>query len=308
MIAADLRKRKAVSRRRSRLRAELPPVNARTPILMSPVLPPEVQTNSARLCSAVLALSLAALAVNAASPEAPAAARAPGQLEFPLTVASNLMVDLDLPVATRVTGVIETLHVDRGALVKKGQPLASLDQRALELDRRAAEETLNVARTDFERTRELRSLNLVSQAEFETKKAHYELARVEAEQAQLVLERSVVRAPFDGIVVDRFARIGQKVLLEENVPLFRVAALEPLIARAYLPEQAFQRVRAGNPVEVTATEFPGVTSAGKVSFVSPVIDAASGTVQVIVQVPRDGKRVLRPGMAVRMTFAGNPSR
>lgn len=275
---------------------------------MSPVQPPEVQTRQFRLCSAVLALSVAALAVHAAPPEAKGGTRVPGLLEFPLTVSSNLMVDLDLPVATRVTGVIETLHVDRGALVKKGQPLASLDQRALELDRRAAEETLNVARTDFERNRELRSQNLVSQAEFEAKKAQYELARVEAEQAQLVLERSVVRAPFDGIVVDRFARIGQKVLLEENVPLFRVAALEPLLARAYLPEQAFQRIRVGDPVEVTATEFPGVTSAGKVSFLSPVIDAASGTVQVIVQVPRDEKRVLRPGMAVRMTFAGNARR
>lgn len=287
---------------------ELSPDKAEAPILLQTVLLPEVQTNSTRLCSATLAISLAVLAADAAPPDAAAGASVPGRLQFPLTVAANLMVDLDLPVATRVTGVIEMLHVDRGAVVRKGQPLASLDQRALELDRRAAEETLNVARTDFERNRELRSQNLVSQAEFEAKKAQYELARVEAEQAQLVLERSVVRAPFDGIVVDRFARIGQKVLVEENVPLFRVAALEPLLARAYLPEPAFQRVRVGDEVAVTATQFPGVTSAGRVSFLSPVIDAASGTVQVIVHVPRDAKRVLRPGMAVRMTFSGSPSR
>ncbi len=275
---------------------------------MSPVRVPEVQTSQFRLCSAVLALSLAALAVDAAPPEAPAAARAPGQLKFPLTVASNLMVDLDVAVSTRVSGVVEVIHVERGDLVKKGQPLATLDQREFDLDRRAAEETLNVARADFERTRELRENNLVSPAEFEQKKAQHELARVEAERARLVIDRSVVRAPFDGIVVDRMVRIGQKVLVDESDPLFRVAGLEPLLARVYLPESAFRKVRVGDAVEVSATEFPGVTSTGRISFLSPVIDAASGTVQVIVRVTRDERRLLRPGMAVRITFAGAASR
>jgi membrane fusion protein (multidrug efflux system) len=229
-------------------------------------------------------------------------------VEVPLTVTSNLMVDLDLPVSTRVSGVVEVIHVDRGEFVKKGQALATLDQREFDLDRRAAEETLNVARAEFERARELRASSLVSQAEFEQKKAQHELARVEAERARLVIDRSVVRAPFDGVVVDRMVRIGQKVMVDENVALFRIAGLEPLLARVYLPESAFRKVRAGDPVEVDATEFPGVTSTGKVAFLSPVVDAASGSVQVIVRVASDKKRLLRPGMAVRITFAATPSR
>jgi membrane fusion protein (multidrug efflux system) len=218
------------------------------------------------------------------------------------------MVDLDLPVSTRVSGVVEVIHVDRGNLVKKGQALATLDQREFDLDRRAAEETLNVARTDFERYRELRENNLVSQAEFEQKKAQFELARVEAERARLVIDRSVVRAPFEGVVVDRMVRIGQKVLVDENAALFRVAALEPLLARAYLPAAAFLKVMVGDTVEVSATDPSGVTSTGRVAFVSPVIDAASGTVQVIVRVTPDRRRLLRSGMAVRITFAGPASK
>jgi multidrug resistance efflux pump len=66
------------------------------------------------------------------------------------------------------------------------------------------------ARAEFERARELRASSLVSQAELEQKKAQHELARVEAERARLVIDRSVVRAPFDGVVVDRMVRIGQK--------------------------------------------------------------------------------------------------
>ena len=55
---------------------------------------------------------------------------------------------------------------------------------------------------------------------------------------------------------------------------------------------------------VTATEFPDVTSTGRVAFLSPVTDAASGTVEAIVQVSPDARRALRPGMAVRITFPG----
>lgn len=251
---------------------------------------------------------MAAFAVRAAPPSPSLAAGAAGKDEAPLTVSSNLMVDHDVSVSTRVSGVVEVIHVDRGSVVKQGQALATLDQREFELDRRAAEETLNVARADFERYRELRGSNLVSQAEFEQKKAHHELARVEAERARLVIDRSVVRAPFDGVVVDRMVRIGQKVMVDENVPLFRVAALEPLLARVFLPAAAFMKVRVGDTVEVSATDSPGVTSTGKVAFLSPVIDAASGTVQAIVRVSPDQRRALRSGMAVRIAFAGAASR
>jgi membrane fusion protein (multidrug efflux system) len=259
---------------------------------------------------ALLSLSVVAGgAVPAAPPPTPSAvARATGKGDLPLTVASNLMVEHDLAVSTRVSGVVETIHVERGDVVKKGQALATLDQREFDLDRRAAEETLNVARADFERYRELREKNLVSQAEFEQKKAHHELARVEADRARLVIDRSVVRAPFDGVVVDRMVRAGQKVLVDENAALFRIAAPGPLLARVYLPEPAFRKVRVGDTVEVSATEVPGVKSAGRVSFLSPVVDAASGSVQVIVQVAPDPRRVLRSGMAVKITFAGAGTR
>jgi len=61
-------------------------------------------------------------------------------------------------------------------------------------------------------------------------------------------------------------------------------------------------VKTGDEVTVEAPDFPDARSSGNVSFISPVIDPGSGTVQVIVRVKRDPKKVLRPGMAVRLTF------
>ncbi len=212
------------------------------------------------------------------------------------------MVEHEVSVTTRVSGVVDAIQVERGDFVKKGQPLATLDQRDFRLDLRAAEETLAVRTADLKRYEELRRLNLTSEAEFEQKRSRHELALVELEKARLVIDRSVVRAPFDGVVADRYARVGEKFLLEESKPLFKVTALEPLLARAYLPASSLRTVKAGDEVLVDAPDFPDVRSKGRVSFISPVIDPGSGTVQVIVRVSRDPKKVLRPGTAVRLTF------
>lgn len=231
-----------------------------------------------------------------------ASGEARGAPKTPFTAASNLMVDQEVTVTTRVNGVVESIEADRGESVKKGQPLATLDQREFRLDLRAAEETLNVSRADLKRYEELSKLKLCSQAEFEQKRTRYELAHVEFERAQLIIDRSVVRAPFDGLVVDRFVRVGEKVLLDEHKPLFRVMALEPLLARAYLPAVALGSVKVGDEVPIVATDFPEARSSGRVTFVSPVVDPASGTVQVIVKVQQDVRKVMRPGLAVKLTF------
>ena len=249
---------------------------------------------------ALVAVSLLAIARAGASAPAPA----------PLTVASNLMVEQEVIVTTRVSGVIDSIEAERGAVVRKGQPLATLDQRLrreFRLDLKAAEETLSVSLADLKRYEELRRLNLTSEAEFEQKRSRHELALVELERAKLVIDRSVVRAPFDGIVADRYARVGEKFTVEESKPLFKVMALEPLLARAYLPASGLQTVKAGDEVTVEAPDFPEARSSGRVSLISPGIDPGSGTVQVIVRVKRDQARVLRPGMAVRLTFHA-PSR
>ncbi len=231
-----------------------------------------------------------------------AAGEARGGPKSPVTVSSNLRVDQEVSVTTRVSGVVDSIDADRGDVVKKGQPLASLDQREFRLDLRAAEETFNVAASDLKRYEELFRLSLCSQAELEQKRSRNELARVELERARLVIDRSVIRAPFDGVVADRFVRQGEKVLLDEHKPLFKVMALEPLLARAYLPAATLGSVKPGDEVGVAATDFPEARSSGRVAFVSPVVDPASGTVQVIVKVSRDARKTFRPGLAVKLTF------
>ena len=220
----------------------------------------------------------------------------------PLSAAATLLVEQEVSVTTRVTGVVESLQTDRGDTVRKSQPLATLDQREFLLDLRAAEESLNVAQSDAKRYVELFRQNLCSQAELEQKRTRQELARVEFERARLVIDRSIVRAPFDGVIADRYVKVGEKVLLDENKPLFKVVALEPLLARAYVPAAALKKVKVGQEVSVVARDLPEVRSKGRVTFVSPIVDPGSGSIQVVVRVKRDPGKLLRPGMAVQLLF------
>lgn len=245
-------------------------------------------------------------AVVAAAPSSRPSAVAEPQKPGGLTTDANLMVERDVGVGTRLPGIIDSIQAERGTSVKKGQALATLDQREFELDRRAAEAAFSAADADFKRYQELFGQKLASKAELEERRAHFEQAKVDLEKAKLVIDRSVIRAPFDGIVVDRTVRIGQKVQISDTIPLFKISALDPLFARVYLSESWLDRLRVGEPVTVVSSKFPRVRSVGRISFLSPVIDSAGGTFQVIVTVPRDHEKILRPGSSVKITF--NPGR
>lgn len=212
------------------------------------------------------------------------------------------MVDQDVQVTSRMTGIIVGLHVERGAAVAKNQPLASLDARELELNVREAKEEMTLRRAEWERARTLAAGNIVSRAELDERQARFEVARAKYEKAQELRGRAVVRAPFAGVVSERYARIGQKVIDDESAPLFKITASEPLLARIYLPEEELLRVRVGDPVDVLPVKFPNAKTSGTVQFISPTVEAGSGTFQVLIRVRRGTSAVLRPGVAVRVRF------
>lgn len=217
--------------------------------------------------------------------------------------ASHLMVDQDVVVAARITGIVETILVDRGASVTQGQVLATLDAREFDASIRQAKEDMDLKKLEYERAESLVSSSVMSAQDRDEKKAQYQVAVAAWEKAKAVRDYTVVRAPFAGVVTEKYARIGQKVIEDKNDPLFKITAVEPLLARVYLPEELLLQVKVGDRVEVVAERFPDVKTTGEVQFVSPAVDAGSGTFQVIIRVRREpAKTVLRPGIAVKVQF------
>jgi RND family efflux transporter MFP subunit len=222
---------------------------------------------------------------------------------------SHLMVDQEVTVAARITGIIASILVDRGSVVAQGQVLATLEASEYDAAIRQAKEDMDLKKIEYERAESLVSSNVLSAQDRDEKKAQYQVAVATWERAKAVRDYTVIRAPFAGVVTEKYARLGEKVIEDKNDPLFKISAVEPLLARVYLPEEKLLRVRVGDRVQVTAERFPDVKTTGEVQFVSPTVDPASGTFQVIVRVRRDpAKPVLRPGLAVQVRFAPDGSR
>ncbi len=214
---------------------------------------------------------------------------------------SHLMVDQEVVVSARITGVIETIAVERGSAVAKGQALATLDPRSADADVRQAKEDMELRRAEYDRAKALSEGSVVSRADLDTAKARFGVATAAFEKARTIRDYTIIRAPFAGVVTEKLARIGQKVIEDQAVALFKVTAFEPLLARIYVPEKELLNIRRGAPVEVMPTSFPGSRATGSVEYIGPTVDPGSGTFEVIVRVRRDpAQPMLRPGVAVQV--------
>lgn len=211
-------------------------------------------------------------------------------MQMPLAFDAQLYVEHDAPVLARTAGIIESVHVELGTSVQEGQLLATLEQVDQEIALERAREASLAA------TRTLTRIRVLAESGHSAA-VDSELARSEATQAELALRQAQrdfdlteVRAPFSGAVTSRPAR--PRRLVNPGDSLFRVTALAPLLVSVRLPEPAGSVARGAN----VSVRTPAGNLTGRVIHVSPVVDAASGTREVIVQIP--SRASLLPGTTV----------
>lgn len=212
-------------------------------------------------------------------------------------------------VSSAVTGVMDVLKVKRGDFVKKGQILATLkshvEKATVELARARAERDQAIkaktAQTEFakrrlERNKELYRKNLVSEqivdeAETEALLAELELgeflenrtiAELELQRALESLEIRTIRSPFAGVVIDISVVPGESI---ENRPLLKIASIDPLNVEVIAPVQVFGKIKKGMKAKVFPEEPIGGKYIAKVVIVDQVIDAASGTFGIRLELP-----------------------
>ena len=119
--------------------------------------------------------------------------------------ASHLMVDQEVIVASRMSGIVESIAVDRGAVVSLGQTLATLDPRELDANVREAKEDMELKRAEYERSKSLAASKVVSTADLDEKKAGFQVAVARWEKAKTLRDYAVIRAPFAGVVTEKYA-------------------------------------------------------------------------------------------------------
>lgn len=265
------------------------------------------------------ALILAAMAISTFTPSVLAAQTASSNIGC--IIEPDEVVEIGSP----VVGVIQSI-VKRGDRVRKGAVLAVLrndvDRAALAAAQSRAgadsEEKAAVANYDFARQRRMRAEELLrkefiskqalDQAIAEDEVAKQRLSQTreqrrvlthEAALARQRLEERTIRSPIDGIVVERYLTVGERV---EEKPLARVVKIDPLRIEAILPSALYGNIPVGSTARIQpeVPNSPAVTAT--VTLVDKVLDAASGTFRVRLQLPNPNGEI-PAGLRCKAEFA-----
>jgi membrane fusion protein (multidrug efflux system) len=213
-------------------------------------------------------------------------------IDAPLSLPAQLYVEHDAVVFARSAGVGESIFVDLGRRVRTTQMLAKLESADQTIALDQARDRFANAKQRVERQRALKSAGVVTQADSEQMEFEYRAAELALRQAQREFDLTRIASPFTGAVTSRKARIGR--LVRSGDTLFQVTALAPILATVRVPETSAFGLTVGSAAQVIGPR--GEQSTARVVRASPVIDAASGTREVVLQVAPSAK--LTPGGTV----------
>jgi membrane fusion protein (multidrug efflux system) len=204
---------------------------------------------------------------------------------------ATLEAEKEAQILARVTGLVETILVEEGDLVKEGAPLLKVDNDEYRYRlEQAAAATVNL-RSRYERMEQMKLEELVTEEEFQAVRS--ELASAEADEglARLTLSYTTVTAPFTGRVTARLVDVGQN--LTAGDPVMVMADFEPLLARVHVPSREFNQLRQDQAVNLVL-DSSREKLAGRIKLISPIIDPTSGTIKITIEVP-DYPPGTRPG-------------
>lgn len=245
---------------------------------------------------------------------------------FECLIEPTQIVELSSP----VTGLLDRVNVKRGDRVSKNQLVATLESRAEQASvdladfkskqvgpTSMAESKIQFSKRRFGRRKTMASEHLISSQDSDDAEAEYrlaeselqvatenrELAKIEFQQQSSLLNLRSIRSPVDGVVVDQTAYPGEVVEPGANKKvILKVAQLDPLRVHVILPKDVFGKVSYGMSVAVTP-EIPLQGSyTAKVKTVDRLIDAASGTFVVFLEMPNP-KLEVPAGVKCKASFA-----
>jgi RND family efflux transporter MFP subunit len=220
-----------------------------------------------------------------------------GDISAYFTGTATVEAEEETGVVAKVSGVVEEIHVEEGDFVAAGTVLAKLDDEMIAVQLEQAKADLRKQENNFERNRDLHEKQLVSTEVFQQVKFEYERQKAAYDLAELSLKYTSIKTPISGVVAERNIKVGNMVL--QNQSIFRVSGLNPLIAILHVPERQLERMRVGQRAVLHIDALGGIDFPGYIKRISPVIDSATGTVKVTLEIKDPAGRV-RPGMFARV--------
>jgi len=258
----------------------------------------------------------------------------PSQAFTLLNASGYVVAQRKSALASKVTGRLIWLGVEEGSLVKKDQVVARLDNQDVNASKNQAAANVNVARFNleqaqaelrdatlsFNRNKELLSRRVVAQQAYDNALARYEktVAAVAAAEAALkastaalegaaaLLEYTLIRAPFDAVVLTKDADVGDIVTplgaaANAKASVITIADMSSLEVEADVSESNLSQVRPGQPCEIRLDALPELRFRGEIHMVVPTADRSKATVMVKVRFTDKDSRIL-PEMSAKVAF------
>jgi len=263
---------------------------------------------------AVLLLLAAPAACKKAKSAAGGGPGGPGGFAMPVEVAAAIrdtVVDAiaatgqieaiqSIELRPEVSGRITDILVREGQLVGDSTPLFKVDDAELKAQAAQADAERQLARQALERTKQLIAQRASSASDLEQAEAKSRGAAANYDLLKTRLDRTVVRAPFGGVVGRRLVSIGTYV--SPQTPLITLQSVNPQYASFDVPERYADQLRRGQLVSFQVAALPGKNFSGEVVFVDPVVALPGRTILIKARVP-NSEHQLQAGMFIEARLA-----
>ncbi len=224
-----------------------------------------------------------------------------------LQIAGTAKPNQQVKLFAMTNGYLQKLSADIGDFVKESQTLAVLENPELFSEKSKLEAELKGKKSIYERLKSIyeKTPQLTTIADVEKAEAEYESIKAQLNAIQQQIDFLIVKAPFPGIVINRFVDKGsivQSGLNHSNaMPLFEIQDLQPIRLTVEVPEMDATLIQKGTKVTVTFPELPNETLLATVSRIAYGLNEATRTMKVEIDLPNKDLKI-RSGMYAKVAI------
>lgn len=196
-----------------------------------------------------------------------------------------------------VTGRISAINFQEGGPVEQGQVLIELDSSVPRAQLEQAQAALALANSQYRRAQQLTQQGFISAQARDESVSQLKVQQAAVALAKAQLEKTVIRAPFDGLAGLRHVSVGDYVSPGSDLVLLE--SIHPLNVDFRIPEHFLNVVQVGTRINLRFDALAGVTREGVVGAISPLVDVGGRSILLRAKVPNDDAS-LRPGLFARV--------
>ncbi len=216
-----------------------------------------------------------------------------GDIQQTYRTITTLEAEIDAQVVARSTGLLNSIMVEEGDRVTKGQLLAQLDIEQLALEVAQLEATSKKLKKELNRQKSLFNRKLASSDALDRATYEYQSQQAQYQLSKLRLNYASIKAPIDGIITERMVKPGN--LIRENDMLFKIVDLSSLKAVLHLPEKELSNVKKQQTILLSIDALNNQIVNGQIERIRPSIDSDTGTFKVVANLDNDDN-YLKSGM------------